>query len=219
MKRKVCLMLLLLILLTCFGALGEGIVIEDVSSFFTPEQLQALQETGLYDEYLSMLSSYGVIDAEDVADNGTSSTVEEKAPAYEFDGVTKDLLTIETVEVEPYSLYHLNNAQFFSWKMKVRNTSGNDLTMNKSSMRIWYRYLDENEDTLWSNYLTGGYSSTVKNGRAEWIEESSFPYGWGKKEFDEVVFLEIYGYTTTLHGSPDYEFENPILINVKEYLK
>lgn len=122
------------------------------------------------------------------------------------------MLTIEEIDIESYKY---DNANYFRWKMKVRNTSGTDLEAHKTSMRIWYNYLDKNKDILFTNYNTGGYYSTVQNGRAEWIEVQGIPNGWGKKEIEKVAYIEIYGFTTTLAGDPDYNFQSPILIDVK----
>ena len=145
----------------------------------------------------------------DIQENGGKYT------AYTYDGEATDLFTIEEVVIMPQR--YPDGTIALQWKMKVRNTSGEDLLMKESSMRVWYRYLDENEDELWSTYISGGYFSTIKDGKAEWLEEMGTPYGWSNADVASVAFVEIYGYTNTLHGSPDYEFENYVTIDVREF--
>ena len=145
----------------------------------------------------------------DIQENGGKYT------AYTYDGEATDLFTIEEVVIMPQR--YPDGTIALQWKMKVRNTSGEDLLMKESSMSVWYRYLDENEDELWSTYISGGYFSTIKDGKAEWLEEMGTPYGWSNADVASVAFVEIYGYTNTLHGSPDYEFENYVTIDVREF--
>lgn len=145
----------------------------------------------------------------DIQENGGKYT------AYTYDGEATDLFTIEEVVIMPQR--YSDGTIALQWKMKVRNTSGEDLLMKESSMSVWYRYLDENEDELWSTYISGGYFSTIKDGKAEWLEEMGTPYGWSNADVASVAFVEIYGYTNTLHGSPDYEFENYVTIDVREF--
>ena len=139
-----------------------------------------------------------------------------KYVAYTYDGDPVDMFTVEEVVLMPES--YSNGTIALNWKMKVRNTSGADLPMKESSMRIWYRYLDANEDELFSNHSTGGYSNTIKDGKAEWIDCSGTPANWDNSDIESVAFIEIYGYTNTLHGSPDYEFTNYITIDVREFV-
>ena len=141
---------------------------------------------------------------------------EETNVIYTYEGEATDLFTIEEIELEPTTVFFADNAEFFIWKMKVRNTSGADLLANESSVRIWYNYLDEKEDVLFGNYETGGYSSTIKDGQAILIDCSGIPGGLNKRQLESIRYIEIYGYTNTLHGSPDYEFTTPIIIDVKE---
>ena len=138
-----------------------------------------------------------------------------KYVAYTYDGEEVDLFTVEEVVLMPES--YSNGTIALNWKMKVRNTSGEDLLMKESSMRVWYRYLDENGDTLFSNYSSAGYSNTIKAGKAEWIDCSGTPAGWDNADIENVAYIEIYGYTNTLHGSPDYEFTNYITIDISEF--
>ena len=141
----------------------------------------------------------------------------EKKVAYHYEGEPTDLFTVEEIDIEPHIITEANNANYFYWKIKVRNTSGADLVAKESSMRIWYRLLDKNKDMLRDTYESGGYSSTIKDGQAIWLGGNSYPNGWSKEEYESVMYLEIYGYTPTLHGWPDYEFNTPIIINVYDY--
>lgn len=136
--------------------------------------------------------------------------------AYTYDGEAVDLFTVEEVELYPMS--YSNGNLCLGWKMKVRNTSGEDIPMKEASMRVWYRYLDEKEDSLWETYLSAGYSSTIKAGRAEWMEMNGVPNNWTPDDVKAIEYIEIYGYTNTLHGSPDYEFTNPVLIKVSDFV-
>lgn len=155
---------------------------------------------------------------QDITANTDNIDIQEndgKYTAYTYDGDAIDLFTIEEVVLMPQSFSDGSIA--LRWKMKVRNTSGEDLLMKDSSMRVWYRYLDKNGDELWSNYISGGYSNTIKDGDAEWLEVMVTPNGWSNADVASVAFIEIYGYTNTLHGSPDYEFEKYITIDVREF--
>ena len=137
--------------------------------------------------------------------------------AYVYEGEPVDALTVEEVVLMPEYM-PFDDSIYLKWKMKVRNTSSADIPMKESSMRVWYRYLDENEDTLFSLYDTAGYSSTIKDGRAEWMEISEQPSEWTNKDVLNVAYIEIYAYTISLHGSPDCEFTDPVLIDVREFV-
>ena len=153
----------------------------------------------------------------DTASSNSSSKEEEKRyVAYEFDGRINDALTVEEVVLMPQNR---NDWKMCAWKMKVRNTSEEDLKMNESSMRIWYQYLDDNGDKLFENYVTGGYSSTIKAGEAEWIEETGRPGSWTNEDVEKMATIKIYAYTTTLRGSPEHEFSEPIIINIKDHFE
>lgn len=150
----------------------------------------------------------GAITGEDV--EGTSQFT-----AFVYEGDPVDALTVEEVVLMPEYM-PFDDSIYLNWKMKIRNTSGEDIPMKESSMRVWYRYLDENEDSMYELHGTAGYSSTVKDGRAEWIEVSGIPAEWTNKEVYNIAYIEIYAYTISLHGSPDYEFTEPVLIDVRE---
>lgn len=154
--------------------------------------------------------------AEEESDTPATEDVDENGYhiAYEFDGDPVDLLTIEEVDIMPSET--IDGYPYYKWKVKCKNTSGADLPMGESSMRIWYRYLDADYTNLESIYLSGGYSSTVKDGRSEWIESNGYPASWDERTFNSWAYIEIFGYTTSLAGSPEYEFTNPILIDVHE---
>ena len=90
----------------------------------------------------------------------TSNDIETKEyNAYKSNGKIVDLLTVEEVNINPFTVATVDNAEFFQWRMKVRNTSGKDLVKDTTSMRIWYNYLDENKDkaenifVFWLAYL------------------------------------------------------------------
>ena len=150
------------------------------------------------------------------ASEESKDKISESNVVYTFEGEPVDQLTIEEITIEPYVVKSVDDAQFYGWKMKVRNTSGSDLKVKESSMRIFYTYLDENMDVLQSNHMSGGYVNTIKEGRAELLEEHAYPANWSKKELEAVRYVEFYGYTITLNGSPDFEFTSPILIDLKE---
>lgn len=135
--------------------------------------------------------------------------------AFIYEGDPVDALTVEEVVLMPEYM-PFDGSIYLNWKMKIRNTSGADIPMKESSMRVWYRYLDENEDSLYELYGTAGYSSTVKDGRAEWIDVSGHPAEWTNNDVLDIAYVEIYAYTISLHGSPDYEFTEPVLIDVRE---
>lgn len=148
-------------------------------------------------------------------DNIDAQEGEGKYTAYTYDGDATDLFTIEEVVLMPQR--YSNGTIALQWKMKVRNTSGEDLLMKESSMRVWFRYLDENEDELRSGHLTEGYSNTIKDGKAVWLEMMGTPSGWTNADVASIAYIEIYGYTNTLNGYPDYEFENYVTINVRDF--
>ncbi len=148
-------------------------------------------------------------EAEEEVDDGNYT-------AYTYDGEPTDLFTVEEVVLKPTA--YSDGMVSLGWKMKVRNTSGEDIPMKDASMRVWYRYLDKNEDTLWDNYSTAGYDSTIKNDRAEWIEVTGYPHEWTADDVKSIEYIEIYAYTNTLHGAPDYEFTNPVLIKVSDFV-
>ena len=125
-----------------------------------------------------------------------------------------DLLAIEEIEVAPKEY---KGAYQISWKVKVRNISGADLPMKESSMKIFFKYLDSNNDILWTSYAPGGYTNTVADGQAEWISFSSYPSGWGTKEMNKIAAIEFYAYTTSTGGSPAHEFLDPITVKVSDY--
>lgn len=153
-----------------------------------------------------------IVDSEN---KDTMNKGDSKYLAYTYDGEVNDLITVEEVVLMPQVFS--DDYIMLRWKMKARNTSGEDILMKKASMRVWYRYLDANEDELWNSYLTGGYSSTIKDEQATWIEQQSIPSTWDKNDVMNVAFIEIYGYTNTLSGKPDYEFTDFITIDVREF--
>lgn len=140
----------------------------------------------------------------------------EKIILYTFDGEPTDLLTIEEVQILERPI---KSGGVFppEWTVKIRNTSGKDLKMKESDMRIWYRYLDENYDTLYSSYFSAGYNQTIYKGRASQKSQASYPSGWVDSDFAKVEYLEFYGYDTFYSGTPKYEFTELLTVNVGEY--
>ncbi len=149
--------------------------------------------------------------------NSNSKEEEKRYVAYEFDGKTNDALTVEEVVLMPPE--NSSDLKMCGWRIKVRNTSGKDLKMKESSMEIWYQYLDDNGDKLYVGNVSGGYTSTVKVGEAEWIEGTRIPASWTNEDIEKMAKIKIYAYATTLHGSPDHEFSEPIIVNIKDYIE
>lgn len=149
--------------------------------------------------------------------NGSGEENNSQFTAYTYDGEPTDLFTVEEVVLMPerFPMPVMNVSMSMNWKMKVRNTSGEDIPMN-SYMCVWYRYLDENEDTLYSSNELSDSSSSVKNGRATWLEISGIPSGWSDEDTESIAYLEIYAYAIGTFSKPQYEFENPVLIDVRE---
>ena len=149
--------------------------------------------------------------------NGSGEEDKSQFTAYTYDGEPTDLLTVEEVLLMPerFPMPVMNVSMSMNWKMKVRNTSGKDIPMN-SYMCVWYRYLDENEDTLYSSHEMSDPTSSVKNDRATWLEINSIPSSWSDKDTESIAYLEIYGYAMGSFSKPQYEFENPVLIDVRE---
>lgn len=135
--------------------------------------------------------------------------------AFVYEGEAVDSLTVEEVVLTP-TYFPSNDGLYLKWMMKIRNTSGKDIPMKESSMRVWYRYLDENMDSLYELYGTAGYSSTVKDGRAEWIHIDGRPAQWTNKDVLDIAYIEIYAYTISLGGIPDYEFTEPVLVDIRD---
>lgn len=137
--------------------------------------------------------------------------------AYTYEGDPTDLLTVEEVVLMPerFPMPVMDVSMSMNWKMKLRNTSGQDIPIN-SYMCVWYRYLDENEDTLYSSHELSDSSSSVKTDRAAWIEINSIPSGWSDKDTENIAYLEIYAYAIGTFGKPQYEFAEPVLIDVRE---
>ena len=152
--------------------------------------------------------------------NNTTNSAEKKDEryvAYKSDKKTNDLVTVEEVVLIPK--YYSDDDYCCGWKMKVRNTSGKDLLMKESAIRVWYSYLDENGDKMHNGYGSEGYHETIKNGEAVWIDETGILSGWTKEDTDTMKTIKIYGYGIELHGSPDYEFEEPIMIDIHDFVE
>ena len=138
--------------------------------------------------------------------------------AYSYDGEATDLLTIEEVTLMPERWSEsLGGDLFLNWKIKVRNTSGEDISIG-SYMCIWYCFLDENEDIVHSDFLMGDSDVSTRNGRAEWLENiNAVPAGWTNEMCESIAYIEIYGYSFSNFTKPQYEFENPVLIDIRDF--
>lgn len=138
--------------------------------------------------------------------------------AYAYDGEPTDLLTIEEVILMPERWSEsLGGDLYLNWKMKVRNTSGEDIGIG-SYMCIWYSFLDENEDIVLADLLMGDSSVSTRNDRAEWLESiNTVPAGWTNEMCESIAYIEIYGYGFSNFSKPQYEFENPVLIDIREF--
>ena len=151
---------------------------------------------------------------------------ESRYVAYKSDGKSNDLLTVEEVVLMPE--YFPDGDYYCTWKVKVKNTTGADLVMGESGMKIWYSYLDENGNVMYDGNIISGYSDkgemsetndTIKSFMSEWIKESGRPAGWTKEESARMKTIKIYGYCIDLGSGPDYEFEEPIIINLSDYFE
>jgi len=71
--------------------------------------------------------------------NGSGEENNSQFTAYTYDGEPTDLLTVEEVVLMPerFPMPVMNVSMSMNWKMKVRNTSGEDIPMN-SYMCVWY---------------------------------------------------------------------------------
>ena len=45
---------------------------------------------------------------------------------------------------------------------------------------------------------------------------NGIPNGWTENDVKAVEYIELYGYTNTTGGSPDYEFTEPVLVKVSD---
>ena len=150
----------------------------------------------------------------------------ERYVAYKSTGKTNDLLTIEEVVLIPE---YLSDYDYYcTWKVHDKNTSGRDLVMGESGIKIWYHYLDEDGNIMYDGNIVGDYvnkselsdtNDTINSFMDEWIKESRRPYGWTKEESQKMKTIKIYGYCLDLGSTPDYEFEEPIIINLGDYFE
>lgn len=138
--------------------------------------------------------------------------------AYSYDGEPTDLLTIEEVILMPERWPEiLGGDLYLNWKVKVRNTSGEDIGIG-SYMCIWYSFLDENEDIVLADLLMGDSSVSTRNGKAEWLQYiHTVPAGWTNEICESIAYIEIYGYAFSDFSKPQYIFEEPVLIDLREF--
>ena len=149
----------------------------------------------------------------------TTAEVYKSQITYTNTNEPEGFLMVEEVIVKPAIVAKREDAQYFSWRMKVRNISDQDLLATEDSMHVWYRYLDDNMDIVYTSSEQGGYQTDLPSGKAEWLEipDYRFPVQWGKEEMESIAYIEIYGYNFKVnYGTPKYEIAEPILIDLRE---
>lgn len=148
----------------------------------------------------------------------TARENEEKAPAYRFDGTVTGDVTVEEIVVRPHKVGS-DGTLYFDWEMKVRNTGNKDTVPNETVLRVWFHYLDENGDIIEDTLGEAGSKSPVKSGQAEWIQKSGRLSTMDSSEVEATAFIEIYGYTVKRAGIADVYYEEPILVDIREFVK
>jgi len=138
--------------------------------------------------------------------------------AYRFDGTNTGDVTIEEVVVRPHTVGH-DGTLFFDWEMKVRNTGSEDTIPDETVLRVWFRYLDENGDIIAETQDEAGKYSPVKSGQAEWIQINSRLGSMDSSEVEATAFIEIVAYTKKVRTKPEVYYEEPILIDIREFVK
>lgn len=138
--------------------------------------------------------------------------------AYRFDGTTTGDVTVEEVVVRPHTVGY-DGGYFFDWEMKVRNTGGEDTIPDETVLRVWFRYLDENGDVIAETQSEAGKYSPVKSGQAEWIQINTRLGSMDSSEVEATAFIEIFAYTKKVRTKPEVYYEEPILIDIREFVK
>ena len=108
---------------------------------------------------------------------------------------------------------------FFDWEMKVRNTGSEDTIPDETVLRVWFRYLDENGDVIAETQSEAGKYSPVKSGQAEWIQINSRLGEMDSSEVEATAFIEIFAYTKKVRTKPEVYYEEPILIDIRDFVK
>lgn len=138
--------------------------------------------------------------------------------AYRFDGTTTGDVTVEEVVVHPHTVGH-DGSLFFNWEMKVRNTGSEDTIPDETVLRVWFRYLDENGDIIAETQDEAGKYSPVKSGQAEWIQINGRISDMDSSEVEATAFIEIFAYTKKVRTKPEAFYEEPILIDIRDFVK
>lgn len=138
--------------------------------------------------------------------------------AYRFDGTTTGDVTVEEVVVRPHTIGY-DGGYFFDWEMKVRNTGSEDTIPDETVLRVWFRYLDENGDVIAETQSEAGKYSPVKSGQAEWIQINSRLGEMDSSEVEATAFIEIFAYTKKVRTKPEVYYEEPILIDIRDFVK
>lgn len=154
-----------------------------------------------------------VVTTENVTEEDKDSDV-----AYRFDGTTTGDVTVEEVVVRPHTIGY-DGGYFFDWEMKVRNTSSEDTIPDETVLRVWFRYLDENGDVIAETQSEAGKYSPVKSGQAEWIQINTRLGEMDSSEVEATAFIEIFAYTKKVRTKPEVYYEEPILIDIRDFVK
>lgn len=154
-----------------------------------------------------------VVTTENVTEEDKDSDV-----AYRFDGTTTGDVTVEEVVVRPHTIGR-DGTLFFDWEMKVRNTGSEDTIPDETVLRVWFRYLDENGDVIAETQDEAGKYSPVKSGQAEWIQIDWRLGEMDSSEVEATAFIEIFAYTKKVRTKPEVYYEEPILIDIREFVK
>ena len=142
----------------------------------------------------------------------------DKDVAYRFNGINTGDVTVEEVVVRPHTVGH-DGTLFFNWEMKVRNTGSEDTIPDETVLRVWFRYLDENGDVIDETQDEAGKYAPVKIGQAEWIQIDGRISSMDSSEVAATAFIEIFAYTKKVRTKPEVFYEEPILIDIREFVK
>jgi len=148
--------------------------------------------------------------------NGNSSAhkvgkSDSRVIVYSSDKVTGEPITIEEIAMEPFLF---GDGRWFRLTVKIRNTSGKEISGEHGTIRIWYQYLDENMDILYDSYFSEGYGATIKDGQSVKYDSQGSSPRWDKDEMDEAKYINIYKYATTTYIEDAVEFNDPILLEI-----
>jgi hypothetical protein len=59
----------------------------------------------------------------------------------------------------------------------------------------------------------------VKAGQASWIQKNGRLSTMDSSEVEATTFIEIYAYTMKRAGSPDVYYDEPILVDIRDFVK